>query len=68
MKKNRSSSAVAPSIQPRALKLEAARAYLGGLSKVTMWRLIRKGLLRPNRSIRHLLFDIEELNRFIAGN
>ena len=48
-----------------ALKLTQARQYLGGLSVPTMHRLIQRGLLRPNRALRHLLFPIEELNRFL---
>ena len=47
------------------LKLKAAAAYLGGLSVPTMHRLIARGLLKPNRCLRHLLFPIEELNRFL---
>lgn len=48
-----------------ALKLKDARTYLGGLSVPTMHRLIKRGLLRPNRSTRHLLFPISELDRFL---
>jgi hypothetical protein len=48
-----------------ALKLKEARQYLGGLSVPTMHRLIHRGLLRPNRSTRHLLFAIGELDRFL---
>jgi hypothetical protein len=47
------------------LKLKAAAVYLGGLSVPTMHRLIARGLLKPNRCLRHLLFPIEELNRFL---
>ena len=48
-----------------ALKLKEARKYLGGLSIPTMHRLVRRGLLRPNRATRHLLFPVEELDRFL---
>ena len=47
------------------LKLKPAAAYLGGLSVPTMHRLIARGLLRPNRSLRHLLFPKSELDRFL---
>jgi hypothetical protein len=47
------------------LKLKAAAQYLGGLSVPTMHRLIGRGLLRPNRALRHLLFSREELDRFL---
>jgi excisionase family DNA binding protein len=48
-----------------ALKLKPAAQYLGGLSVPTMHRLIDRGLLRPNRALRHLLFSREELDRFL---
>jgi len=48
-----------------ALKLEQARHYLGGLSIPTMHRLIKRGLLRPNRKLRHLIFTRAELDRFL---
>ena len=46
-------------------KLKPAAAYLGGLSVPTMHRLVARGLLRPNRSLRHLLFSKTELDRFL---
>jgi excisionase family DNA binding protein len=57
--------ATAPAQTVGALKLKEARAYLGGLSVPTIHRLIRRGLLRPNRAVRHLLFSREELDRFL---
>ncbi len=48
-----------------ALKLKEARFYLGGLSVPTMHRLIKRGLLRPNKSTRHLIFLRSELDRFL---
>jgi len=56
---------VAPSTPVGALKLKPAAEYLGGLSVPTMHRLIARGLLRPNRSLRHLLFLKSELDRFL---
>jgi hypothetical protein len=50
-----------------ALKLRGARAYLGGLSVPTMHRLVKRGLLVPNRSTRHLLFSVAELDRFLRA-
>ena len=49
-----------------ALKLQQARQYLGGLSIPTMHRLINRGLIKPNRALRHLLFPISELDRFLT--
>jgi hypothetical protein len=50
-----------------ALKLNEARAYLGNLSKPTMYRLIKRGLLKANRSTRYCLFARTELDRFIRA-
>jgi hypothetical protein len=55
----------APVVTPGAHKLKPAGIYLGGLSVPTMHRLIQRGLLRPNRSTRHYLFPISELDRFL---
>jgi excisionase family DNA binding protein len=52
-------------LAPGALKLKPAAEYLGGLSVPTMHRLIKRGLLRPCRSLRHLLFSRAELDRFL---
>ena len=52
-------------LAPGGLKLHQARAYLGGLSVPTMHRLIHRGLLKPNRVLRHLIFSREELDRFL---
>jgi hypothetical protein len=60
------SDPLAPMLAPvGALKLKAAAAYLGGLSVATMHRLIKRGLLNPNRATRHLLFLTSELDRFL---
>ena len=48
-----------------ALKLKEDRQYLGGLSVPTMHRLMKRGLLKPNRATRHLLFARTELDRFL---
>jgi excisionase family DNA binding protein len=47
-----------------ALKLKAAANYLS-VSVPTMHRLIGRGLIRPNRALRHLLFPLSELHRFL---
>jgi hypothetical protein len=51
-----------------ALKLKDAAKYLGGLSVPTMHRLIDRGLIRPNRALRHLLFPVSELDRFLRDS
>ena len=48
-----------------ALKLKDVCAYLGGISPSSVRRLIERGLLRPNRALRHILIPIAELDHFI---
>jgi hypothetical protein len=55
-----------PTPERGAFKLKEARQYLGGLSVPTMHRLIRKGQLKPNRQLRHLIFSRAELDRFLS--
>jgi hypothetical protein len=66
MKTNLIAETQPPRLAPAALKLKPAALYLGGLSVPTMHRLIKRGLLTPNRSTRHLLFSVAELNRFLS--
>jgi excisionase family DNA binding protein len=54
-------------IAPGALKLTEACDYLGGISKVTIRRLIARGLIKSNRSLRHTLIAVAELDRFIES-
>jgi len=49
-----------------ALKLKDAAQYLGGVSPITIHRLIKRGLIKPNRALRHILIPIVELDRFLA--
>jgi len=62
---NSKSDSLAATAPLGALKLKPAAEYLGGLSVPTMHRLIARGLLKPNRSLRHLLFPISDLERFL---
>jgi hypothetical protein len=55
-----------PEPERGAFKLKEARQYLGGLSVPTIHRLIRRGLLKPSRQLRHLLFAKKELDRFLS--
>jgi hypothetical protein len=50
-----------------ALKIKAAAQYLGGVAPITVRRLIKRRLLRPNRALRHILIPVAELDRFLAG-
>jgi excisionase family DNA binding protein len=50
-----------------ALKIKQAAEYLGGVSTTSVRRLIQRGLIKPNRSLRHLIIPVAELDRFLAG-
>jgi hypothetical protein len=49
-----------------ALKIKEAAHYLGGISTISVRRMVKDGRIKPNRSLRVLLFPIAELDRFIA--
>jgi Helix-turn-helix domain len=49
-----------------ALKLKDACRYLGNISPTSVRRLINRGQLKPNRTLRHLIFPISELDRFLG--
>jgi len=50
-----------------ALKLKDAAQYLGGVSTITVRRLIKRGLIKPNLALRHILIPVAELDRFLGG-
>ena len=54
------------SVPRGALKIKEAAEYLGGVSTMTVRRLINRGLLKPNRATGHLLFPVSELDRFLT--
>jgi len=62
-----SDSMKAPELPAGALKLKAACQYLGGISEITLRRLIARGLIKPNRALRHILIPKSELDRFLAN-
>jgi hypothetical protein len=51
---------------PRLAYTLAESAKLLGISYVSIHRLIARGLLRPNRSLRHKLLSRVELERFLS--
>jgi hypothetical protein len=55
-----------PATKVGALKIPDACKYLGGISQISLRRLISRGLIKPNRSLRHLLIPISELDRFLS--
>jgi len=53
--------------QRGALKLPEACEYLGGISQISLRRLIARGLIKPNRALRHIIIPISELDRFLSS-
>jgi hypothetical protein len=51
-------------ILPHALQLKRAAAYID-VSEMSMRRLIKRGLIKPNRALRHILIPVAELDRFL---
>lgn len=49
-----------------AFKLPAACQYLGGVSEITLRRLIAKGAIKPCRGLRHILIPKTSLDAFLA--
>jgi hypothetical protein len=66
MRTNSDTESEPPRFAPGAFKAKDACQYLGGISLVSLRRLVDRGLLRPNRQLRHLLFARSELDRFLA--
>jgi excisionase family DNA binding protein len=58
----------ASAVEQGAFKLTAAAQYLGGVSEITVRRLIERGLLKPCRGLRHILIPKAELDRFLADS
>lgn len=56
-----------PRVEPLALNKEQTKQALGGISDVTLWRLERRGLLPSVPGIRHKLYSVAAIKRFLEG-
>ncbi len=56
----------APAVEQGAFKIPAACRYLGGISEISLRRLIAKGQIKPCRGLRHVLVSRTELDRFLT--
>jgi hypothetical protein len=52
-------------IERLAYNSEETCLALGGISQVTLWRLVKRGLIRPSRALRTPLFSRTEIQRFL---
>ena len=62
----RRAQAEAKRVTPGGYKVRASCQYLGGISKPTLYRAVKRGLLRPCLHFRHLIFTKVELDRFLS--
>jgi len=51
-------------INRKAFSVQETAVALG-ISPISVRRLIQRGLLRPNRALRHLLIPAAEIDRFL---
>ena len=54
-------------VQPGGYKLRDAAKYCGGIHPETLRRAVKRGVLRPSRITRHLLFSKAALDEFLSG-
>ncbi len=59
--------AIIPLKERGAFKIQEACEYLGGVAPITVRRLIARGLINPNRALRHIVISKSELDRFLAS-
>jgi hypothetical protein len=64
---NTTIAAAAPESSERLAYTKAELGAKLSLSPVSIYRLEQRGLLRPIPGIRHKLFSVAEVNRFLAG-
>ena len=53
-------------VQPGAYKLRDAAKYCGGVHPETLRRAVARGLLKPSRANRHLIFTKVALDEYLA--
>jgi hypothetical protein len=54
-------------VEKLAYNKSEACAALGGISVTTLWRFEKRGLLKPIPGIRHKLYPVAALRRFVEG-
>lgn len=57
---------VTPTVERLAFTKSELCAALG-LSPVSLWRLEKRGLLLPVQGLRHKLYTVESVQRFLKG-
>jgi len=62
-----SEKGIIPLKERGAYKIREACEYLGGVAPITIRRLIDRGLIKPNKALRHIVIAKSELDRFLAS-
>lgn len=61
------SAGATPTVARLAYNAKEACAALGGVSATSLWRWEKRGLLKTIPGVRHKLYSLETLQRFVAG-
>lgn len=56
------------SIQRLAYTTDQTRELLGGISRVSLWRLEKRGLIKPSKALRMKLYPRAEIERFLEAS
>lgn len=62
---NQEKPAPKPSMARLAVDTNEACYMLGGVNRVTLFRLEKRGLLKPIRHLRHKLWPVTQLKKFV---
>lgn len=54
-----------PSALPKLAYSTVEAAEMLGVNPSTVWRLTKRGLLRPSRGIRYMRYTLDELQRYL---
>jgi hypothetical protein len=64
---NQEKPASKPSMARLAVDTKEACYMLGGVNRVTLFRLEKRGLLKPIPHLRHKLWPVSMLKKFVEG-
>lgn len=55
------------SVERLAYQTDEACEMLGGISRVSLWRLEKRGLLTPSKALRTKLYSRADIERFLEA-
>jgi hypothetical protein len=55
------------SVERLAYQTNEACQLLGGISRVSLWRLEKRGLIKPSKALRMKLYSRAEIERFLGA-